>query len=85
MGVGSQCHTPAAIPLGKTWYPLYRMLGGPQSGSGRVWKISPLAGFNPRISQPVASRYTDYARISMDNGHNHKMFCSHCSGLRPFK
>jgi len=30
---------------------------GPQGLCGRVWKISPLMGFNPRTSQPVASRY----------------------------
>jgi hypothetical protein len=33
----------------------------PQGRSGQVWKISPPPGFNPRIFQPVASRYTDYA------------------------
>jgi hypothetical protein len=25
--VGGQRHAPAALPLGKTWYPLYRRLG----------------------------------------------------------
>ena len=34
MGVGGQLHAPAALPPGKTRYPLYRMLGGPQ---GPVW------------------------------------------------
>jgi hypothetical protein len=29
-------------------YPLYRRLGGPQDRSGRVWKISPPPGFEPR-------------------------------------
>jgi hypothetical protein len=29
MGVGGQLHAPAALPPGKTWYPLYRRLGGP--------------------------------------------------------
>ena len=43
--VGGQCHTPAALPLGETLYPLYRRLGGPQNQSGWVWKISP----SPRI------------------------------------
>jgi hypothetical protein len=28
--------------------------------SGRVRKISPTPGFDPRTVQPVASRYTDY-------------------------
>jgi len=60
MGVGGQRHAPVALPPGKTRYPLYRRLGGPQSRSGRVWKISPLPGLDPRTAQPAASRYTDY-------------------------
>jgi hypothetical protein len=59
MGVGSQCHAPAALPPGMTRYPLYRRLGRPQSRSGRVLN-SPPPGFDPRTAQPVASRYTDY-------------------------
>jgi hypothetical protein len=35
---------------------LYRKLGRPQSRSGRVRKISPPPGFDPRTLQPVASR-----------------------------
>ena len=61
MGVGGQHHTPAALPPGKTQYPLYRRLGGPQGRSGQVRKISPPAGFDHRTVQPVASRYTDWA------------------------
>ena len=61
MGVGGQRHAVAALPPGKTWYPLYRRLGGPQGRSGQVRKISPPPGFDPRTVQPVASRYTDYA------------------------
>ena len=60
-GVGGQHHAPAALPPGKTRYPLYRRLGGPQGRSGRVRKISPPPGFDPRTVQPVASRYTDWA------------------------
>jgi hypothetical protein len=48
MGMGGQRHAPAALPPGKTQYPLYRRLGGPQSRSGRVRKISPPQGFDPR-------------------------------------
>jgi hypothetical protein len=58
MGVGGQRHAPAALPLGMT---RYRRLGRPQGRSGRVLKISPPPGFDPRTVQPVASRYTDYA------------------------
>jgi len=43
---------------GKTRYPLYRSLGGPQGQSGQVGKNSPPPGFDPRTSQPVVSRYT---------------------------
>ena len=61
MGVGGQRYTPAALPPGKTRYPLYRKLGGPQSQYGLVRKIWPPPGFAPRTAQPVASRYTDWA------------------------
>jgi hypothetical protein len=49
------------LPPGKTWYPLYRRLGGPQGRSGQVQKISPPPGFDPRTVQPVVSHYTDWA------------------------
>jgi hypothetical protein len=39
-------------PRGNTRYPLYRRLGGPQERSGRVRKISPKPGFDPRTVQP---------------------------------
>jgi hypothetical protein len=61
MGVGCQRHAPAALPQGKTRYPFYRSLGGPQGLSGQVRKTLPQPGFNPRTVQPVASRYTDWA------------------------
>ena len=48
-------------PSGKTRYPLYRRLCGPQGRSGQMRKISSPPGFDPRTVQPVASRYTDYA------------------------
>jgi len=59
MGVGVQRHTLATLPSGRTLYPLYRRLCGPQGRSGRVRKISPPSGFDPRTVQPVASRYAD--------------------------
>ena len=61
MGVGDQRHAPAALPPGKPLYLLYRELGRSQGRSGRVRKISPPPGFDPRTVQPVASRYTDWA------------------------
>ena len=50
---------PPLVP-GKTQYPLYRRLGGPQGRSGQARKISPPLGFDPRTIQPVASRYTGW-------------------------
>jgi hypothetical protein len=42
-------------------YPLYKRLDGPQGRRGRVRKISPPLGFDPRTVQPVGSRNIDYA------------------------
>ena len=63
-GLGGQRHTLAALPRGKTRYPLYRRLGAPQGQSGRVREISPPPGFNPRTVQPVASHYTNRAILA---------------------
>ena len=46
---------------GKTRYPLYRRLGGPQGRYGKVRKIAPPPGFDSRTVQLVASRYNYYA------------------------
>ena len=59
--MGGQRHAPVNLPPGKTRYPLHRRLGGPQGRSGRLWKISPPPGFDPRAFQPITSRYTYYA------------------------
>ena len=45
---------------------MYRRLGGPQGRSGRMRKISPPPGFDPRNVQSVASRYTNYAIPATD-------------------
>ena len=58
-GVSGQRHAPAALPPGMTRYPLYRRLVRPQGRYGKVRKISPPLGFDPRTMQPVASRYTN--------------------------
>jgi len=50
-----------SLPPGKTRYPLYRRLGGPQDRSEKVRKISSPLGFDPRTVQLVTSRSTDYA------------------------
>ena len=46
------------LPPAKTRYPLYRRLGGPQGRSGQAENLAP-PGLDPRIVQPVVSRYTD--------------------------
>ena len=48
------------LPLGKTRYPLYRRLGGPQGRSGRAENLVP-TGIRSRTVQPLVSRYTDWA------------------------
>ena len=51
------------LPPGKTRYPLYRRLGGPQGRSGRAENLVPTE-IRSRTVQPVVSRYTDYATRS---------------------
>ena len=58
-GVCGQRHALAALLPGRTRYPLYRRLGGPQRLSGQFRNFSPPPGFDPRNIQTVASRYTD--------------------------
>ena len=53
-GVGGQRHTSAALPPGKTWYPLYRRVVGPRGWSGNVRKISPSSGIRSP-NRPVLS------------------------------
>jgi len=77
MAVGGQRHAPAALPPGKTRYPLYRRLGRPQGRSGQVRKISPQPEFDPRTAQPVASRYTDSAIPTHLNRINTKIICTY--------
>ena len=60
-GEGSASRLGRSLPLGKTRYPLYSRLVGPQGRSGQVRKISPSPWFDPRTVQPVVNRYTDYA------------------------
>jgi len=46
------------LPPGKTRYPFYRRLGGPQGRSGRAKNLVP-TGIRSRTVQPVVSRYND--------------------------
>ena len=47
------------LPPGKTRYPFYRRLGGPQGRSGRADNLVPTR-IQSRTVQPVVSRYTDW-------------------------
>jgi hypothetical protein len=59
--MGGQHHAPAALPPGKTQYPLYSRLGGPQGRSGRCGISRPHRDSIPGPSSSFASRYTDCA------------------------
>jgi len=47
------------FPPGKTRYPFYRRLGGPQGRAGQAENLVP-TGIRSRTFQPVVSRYTDW-------------------------
>jgi hypothetical protein len=51
---------------GKTRYPLYTRLGGPQGRSGRAENLAP-PGFDRRTVQSLVSRYTDWATRPTQN------------------
>jgi len=53
------------LPPGKTRYPFYRGLGGPQDRSGRAENLVP-TGIRSRTVQPIVSRYTDRATRPTD-------------------
>jgi len=53
------------LPLGKTLYPLYRRLGGPQGRSGQTENLV-ATGIRSRTVQPIVSRYTDWATRPID-------------------
>ena len=60
--MGGQRHAPAALPSGKTRYPLYGRLGGPQGRSGRLRKIS-LLEFKIRLHK---ARYHLYLTLCFE-------------------
>ena len=59
-GEWSAAHPGRTLPPGKTRYPFYRRLGGPQGRSGGAENLVP-TGIRSRTVQPVVSRYTDWA------------------------
>jgi len=60
-GVWSAAHPSRTLPLGKTRYPFYRRLGGPQGRSERAENLVP-TGIRSRTVQPVVSRSTSPTR-----------------------
>ena len=63
------------LPPGKTRYPSYRRLGGPQGRSGRAENLVP-TGMRSRIVQPVVNRYTDWATRPTNSAvQNPQSFC----------
>jgi hypothetical protein len=75
--VGVQRHALVALPPGKTQYPLYRRLGGPQSRSEQVRKISPPTGIR-YTARPARSE--SLYRLSY-HGSQH----SHCTAYKVCK
>jgi len=57
-GEWSAARPDRTLPPGKTRYPLYRRLGGPQDQSGGAENLVP-TGILSRTVQPIASPYTE--------------------------
>ena len=62
------------LPPGKTRYPFYRRLGGPQGWSERAENLVP-TGIRSRTVHPVVSHYTDS---------EHNVYCYIHSRYHPF-
>jgi len=77
-GEGSGSRPGRYLPPGKTLYPLYRKLGGPQGRSGQVQKISPPPGIDSRTVQLVAGRYTDYRPLAIGGYPLNRLFLNSC-------
>ena len=63
------------LPPGKTQYPFYGRLGGPQGRSGRAENLVP-TGIRSRTVQPVVRRYIDWTtRPTHTHTHTHTHTC----------
>ena len=70
-GEWSAAHPGRTLPPGRTRYPFYRRLGGPQGRSGRAENLVP-TGIWSRTFKPVVCRYTDWAtRPTHTHTHTH--------------
>jgi len=54
-GEWSAAHPGCTLPLGKTRYPFYRRLGGPQGWSGRAENLVP-TWIGSQTVQPIVSQ-----------------------------
>ena len=59
-GEWSAARSGRTLPPGKTRYPFYSRLGGPQGRTGRAENLVP-TGSRSRTVQPVVRRYIDWA------------------------
>jgi hypothetical protein len=76
MGVCGECHAPAALPPGKTWYPLYRKLGGPQA---QCLTLTRDLKTQRNMTKFVSCLLTDmqkHERVSMHRDLQEKFSCS---------
>jgi len=62
-GEGSPSRPVRSLTPGKTRYPLYRTLGGPQGRSGQVRKILPPPGFDPKTVHCMDRHHNDYSGL----------------------
>jgi hypothetical protein len=66
-GVGAQRHDRATLPSGKTRYPLYRGLGGPQDQSGWVQKQGVIKMYiNLHVKYPLLQSDFNTTRILLE-------------------
>ena len=77
-GEWSAARSGRTLPPGKTRYPFYRWLGGPQGRSGRAENLVP-TGIRSRTVQPVVSRYTDWATQPTLNKNIYPILVKHFS------
>jgi hypothetical protein len=70
MEVGGQCHAPAALPPGKTRYPLYMRLGAPRVGLDGLGKSRPPPTVIRSPDRPARSE--SLHRLSYPGPHIHE-------------
>ena len=80
MCVDGQPHALAVLPPVMTRYPFYMSLGGHQSRGGRVRKISPPPGFDPRTVHHVAN---ELSQLQYENHLIKIILVMHSSYLGP--